>query len=149
MKALDLSFEQWKKASAAAIPAVIQAGRGIVHPGPHANSPERRFNSRALQRCAWCEVKYFIEETPIGAKAVIFTDDGMYWGQADEKRGYYPLMTAFHNALDFDAKALKRLYRDGPIGWHGKPWHVHLAATACAILFEPPPKALPWHGGAK
>lgn len=149
MSSLYLSPEQFFRAAAEATLTTIQQGRGIVHRGPHANSPERRFNSRALQRNAWCEVRYFIDELPTGAVAVIFTTDGLYWGMADEKRAYYPQETAFHNALDFDPQALRVLYRNGPIGWHGRPWHEHLAAVKLSVMIEGGRLALPWSGNVK
>lgn len=148
-----LSFEVFQHAMHNAFEGVVQPGRGIVHRGKHANSPQRRYNSRELQKHHFCEVEYFIDHSVCAAG---LPECIWYWGEdpvtgyfsgfASLKRGYYPLDQAFHNALDFDMEALRRLYRNGPIGWRGIPWHIHLADVAMAVMTEPPPEALPWKG---
>lgn len=149
-----LTFEQFEHAMNHAFDGVIEPGRGIIHRGPHLNSRPRRYNSRALQRHHYCEVSYFVDRSgcDAGLPEVIW-----YWGDdpttgvfsgfaALKRRDYYPKITAFQNALSFDPQALRRLYQDGPVGWHGIPWHVHLASVYCRAAFEPPPLALPWNG---
>lgn len=45
-------------------------------------------------------------------------------------------MRAFTGALALHPGWLRRLYANGPIGWHGKPWHVLLAEVSMDILTE-------------
>jgi hypothetical protein len=147
MSKLCLSHEDFTRAWENCVVGVIQDRRGIVVRGPHPNSPERRFNNRKLQRWPWCEVKYFVNDDAIlGPSVVVFTVDGWYLTTAYLKRPYYPQDIAFHNALDLDPIALRQLYRNGPIGWRGRPWHEHLAAVLWNVMTEPPMEQLPWSG---
>jgi hypothetical protein len=148
MSANYLSFEDFTET--ARLVATIKPIRGIVHRDP--DGIERRFNNRFLQRSCnhFCEVQYFIDEDGVcGPCAIIFDVDGRYVGQADEKRPYYPEYCAFQDALDLDPVALRQLYRNGPIGWHGKPWHTLLAEVLWDVITEFPPKGLPWNGAAQ
>lgn len=64
-------------------------------------------------------------------------------------RRYDDSLSTTLKALDFDAKALRKLVTKWPEGaWCGRkrePWHVHLAAILTACLSEPPQLALPPH----
>lgn len=143
MSATHLSFNRFTNAAASATPVHV-GPNGILLGG-------QRFNDRRLRKWRGQMVKYFEDPTGPFPSLVCFTPDGRYICNAWPRRKYHDIYSVFGRAMDFDAAALAKLQLFKP--WHGKPWHVHLAAVQMDVMKEGPggpyEALLTWNGGTR